>query len=86
MKSVLSAGAHVYKFEHRSIRIDQARERHSFKGTAARDARVRLGCDVFGMCLLRTKTPAAAVLQIKTPQNGGMTCHHGILKFDYVDL
>jgi hypothetical protein len=39
MKSVLSAGAHVYKFEHGSIRIDQARERHSFKGTAARDAR-----------------------------------------------
>lgn len=33
---------------------------------------VRLGCDAFGMCLLRTETLAAAVLQTKTPQNGGM--------------
>lgn len=40
----------------------------------------------FGMCLLRTKTLAAAVLPTKTPQNGGITCHHGILKFDYADL
>jgi len=47
---------------------------------------VRLGCNAFGMCLLRTKTLAAAVLQTKTPQNGGITCHHGILKFDYADL
>ena len=41
---------------------------------------VRLGCDAFA------KTLAAAVLQTKTPQNGGMTCHHGILKFDFADL
>lgn len=46
----------------------------------------RLGCNAFGMCLLRTKTLAAAVLQTKTPQNGGITCHHGILNFDYADL
>jgi hypothetical protein len=85
MKSVLSAGAHVYKFEHGSIRIDQARERHSFKPQLVmREA--RLGCNAFGMCLLRTKTLAAAVLQTKTPQNGGITCHHGILKFDHADL
>lgn len=46
----------------------------------------RLGCSAFGMCLLRTKTLAAAVLQTKTPQNGGITCHHWILKLDYADL
>lgn len=46
----------------------------------------RLGCNAFGMCLLRTKTLVAAVLQTKTPQNGGITCHHGILKVDYADL
>jgi len=62
MKSVLSAGVYVYKFEYRSIRIDQVKERHSFKGTAARNTRVRLNCDVFGICLLRTKTLAVTVL------------------------
>jgi len=52
---------YVYKFKHRLIRIDQVRERHSFKGTAAHNVRVRLNCNVFGIYLLRTKTLAAAV-------------------------
>ena len=47
---------YVYKFKHRLIRIDQVRERHSFKGTAAYNIRVRLGYNIFGICLLRTKT------------------------------
>jgi len=62
MKSVLSVGAYIYKFKYRSIRIDQARERHSFKGTAAYNTRVRLGCNVFSIYLLRTKILATAVL------------------------
>lgn len=51
MKNVLSAGCIFLNSNMDQSELIKQGSATPFKGTAARDGEVRLGCDAFGMCL-----------------------------------